>query len=412
MKYTRFDMSEPARNMLPILKPLATLIAEPGFNKHKTQVTCIGTENLKAPFIVLCNHNAFQDFKTAYHLLKGYRTNFVVAIDGFLNREWLLRDVGCLCKRKFTNDITLIRNLRKSVKAGNVPVIYPEARYSLCGTPSKLPESLGKLCKLLNVPVVTLICHGHHVNSPFWDTSHDRGVSPVTADYKLLFSTEQLQTATPEEINEALANAFQYDDFAWQKEHNVIINEKNRADGLQKVLYKCPHCGNEHHMTWGEDGLLTCTACNQSWRFTELGQIEKVNVTEGFDTVSDWYEWERACVRKEVEDGTYSSGKLPITIKSLPKDKFIDFGEGEMIHDINGFHAYTLQDSGDTNEIVIPSKTQESVHIEYRYLFKYGDCVDLNTLQDTWYCFPHDAEFNVTKMALATEEMYDYFNKK
>jgi hypothetical protein len=32
--------------------------------------------------------------------------------------------------------------------------------------------------------------------------------------------------------------------------------------------------------------------------------------------------------------------------------------------------------------------------------------VDLNTLEDTWYIYPHDCDFAVTKMALATEELY------
>ena len=112
-----------------------------------------------------------------------WRANYVVAIDGFLKREWLLRDVGCICKRKFTSDIMLVKQLMRTIKNGDVAVIYPEARYSLCGTTAVLPESLGKLCKLLKVPVVTLICHGHHVNSPFWNL-HDRGVKPTEAEFK------------------------------------------------------------------------------------------------------------------------------------------------------------------------------------------------------------------------------------
>jgi hypothetical protein len=47
-----------------------------------------------------------------------------------------------------------------------------------------------------------------------------------------------------------------------------------------------------------------------------------------------------------------------------------------------------------------------SCHIEYDYLGKHGDCVDLNTLTDTWYIYPHDCAFSVTKIALATEELY------
>ena len=48
----------------------------------------------------------------------------------------------------------------------------------------------------------------------------------------------------------------------------------------------------------------------------------------------------------------------------------------------------------------------ESTNFKSNDLFKKGDCVDLNTLTDTWYIYPEGKEFAVTKMALATEELY------
>jgi hypothetical protein len=61
---------------------------------------------------------------------------------------------------------------------------------------------------------------------------------------------------------------------------------------------------------------------------------------------------------------------------------------------------------GDEFEMVKPVPSLYSCHIEYEYLGKHGDCVDLNTLEDTWYVYPEDCDFSVTKMALATEELY------
>ena len=48
----------------------------------------------------------------------------------------------------------------------------------------------------------------------------------------------------------------------------------------------------------------------------------------------------------------------------------------------------------------------EACHIEYNYLNKHGDCIDLNTLDDTYYIFPHAEKYSITKIALATEEIY------
>ena len=49
-----------------------------------------------------------------------------------------------------------------------------------------------------------------------------------------------------------------------------------------------------------------------------------------------------------------------------------------------------------------------AVHVEYAYRFgNHRDCIDLNTLEDTWYVFPENCLFSVTKISLATEEIFN-----
>lgn len=47
-----------------------------------------------------------------------------------------------------------------------------------------------------------------------------------------------------------------------------------------------------------------------------------------------------------------------------------------------------------------------SVHVEYEFLGKWGDCVELSTLEESWICHPESGPYSVTKIALATEELY------
>ena len=408
----RFDMSMTPRKTKWYLKPIKKLLCAPAIKKYKPRITYVNTENIKGPFLLLCNHNAFLDFKVASTLLGKNDANYVVAIDGFIGRENLLRNVGCICKRKFTNDMILIKQLKRSIAMGNVAVLYPEARYSLCGTNAVLPESLGKLAKFLDVPIVTLICHGHHVNSPFWDTSHERGVEYTEATYKLLYSKEDLEKASIEEINDAINKEFVYDDFKWQQDNHIRIADENRALGLHRVLYQCPHCGKEYEMdSYGS--TLKCKACGKEWELTEYGYLQAKDGETEFNHIPDWYEWERSNVRKEVEAGTYSSGELDVIVDSLPNaKKFIRLGEGKLIHDMNGFKVEGIDKDGDKFEMIKPVESLYSCHIEYQYLFKHGDCIDLNTLEDTYYIYPKGDKFSVTKMALATEELYQYNKRK
>ena len=403
--FTRFDMSKPPVRTKWYLRPLTYILSAPDVRKHKTKITKTRTEGLKPPYLMLCNHNSFLDFKVLTKAIFPKRANYVVAIDGFIGREKLLRNVGCICKRKFTSDIILVKQLKQVLKNGDIAVIYPEARYSLCGTTAILPESLGKLCKVMKVPVVTFICHGNHVTSPFWNL-HDRGIKPTEAEMTLLFTPEELAETSVEEINKKLVEAFQYDDYKWQKERGLKTKYEKRAEGLQKILYQCPACRTEFRMET-EGTKLRCAACGKTWVLSELNELSAETGETEFSHIPDWYEWERANVRAEVEAGTYTSGELDVHVDSLPNAKgYVRLGNGKMVHDEQGFRVWGTDDQGMAFSMEIPAKTQYSVHIEYEYLGKYGDCVDLNTLQDTWYVYPHGQDFAVTKMSLATEEIY------
>lgn len=400
-QFVRFDMAKEPVPTRWFLKPLTKLLSLPDMLIHKPEIRRFGTELLKAPYLLLCNHNAFMDFKVATQIIYPDSANYVVAIDGFIGREWLLRQVGCICKRKFTNDTVLIRQLKRAIEMGSIAVVYPEARYSLCGTTAVLPAALGKLCKMLKVPVATLICHGHHINAPFWNT-RDRGVH-TSADFTLQYTPEELEKASVDEINERLVKAFQYDDFAWQKSSGVLIDKPWRAEGLHHVLYQCPVCGKEYRMS-SKGTLLRCEECGAAWEMAPDGTLRGVR----FSHIPDWYEWQRENVRREVEAGTYDSGELPVHIDSLPNSKgYIRLSNNAFTrHDMNGFHVYGTDVDGDPLSMEIPVPSAYSVHIEYNYLGKHGDCVDLNTLEDTWYTYPEGRDFSITKMALATEELY------
>jgi len=404
--FKRYDMTRRPTRQLNILRPLTWLLSYPDCITHKAKINKINIPaDLKPPYFLLCNHNAFMDFKVMTKAIFPHRAAYVVAIDGFIGRGWLLRAVGCICNRKFVKSVNLVKNMIHAKNNGDIVVLFPEARYSLCGTPAILPKSLGKMARMMNIPVVSLIMHGHHINSPFWNTGN-RGVKPVESEMKLLFTQEETQTLSVDEINTKIAETYQYNDYAWQKKAGIKVKKKKRAQGLHKVLYQCPSCKVEYKMT-SENSSLKCTACQKTWEMTELGELKAQKGKTEFSHIPDWYEWERSNVRKEIENGTYTF-KSKVRIESLPNDKrFIVFKEpGELSHNINGF-TLTGTYNNEPYEVNWPVSSLYSCHIEYNYMGR-GDCIDLNTPDDTLYLFPEEKDFSVTKISLATEELYKH----
>ncbi len=242
-KLVRFDMNKKVKKQRRILTPLAWGLSFPETMQRKLKITKIDMDSVKKkPYLLLCNHNSFYDFRVATRAIFPRRATYVVTVDGFINREWIMREVGCYGKRKFINDIGLIKQLKRSVHdLKHVAILYPEARYSLVGTNHVLPESLGKLVKFLKVPVVTLICHGNHLSSPVWNLKFRKVRTEAVMTH--LIKEEDIENLSVEEINKRINDAFVYDDYKWQKDNNILIKEKFRAEGLEKVLYN----GNWHH---------------------------------------------------------------------------------------------------------------------------------------------------------------------
>ena len=403
--YERFDMARRPKRPWAILQPIIWAASFPKARSHRSKVDKSGMpKEVKPPYLLLCNHNSFMDFMIMSTAIFPRRANYIVAIDGFIGIEGLLRAVGGVCNRKFTRGVTLVKNMLHARNNGDIVVLFPEARYSLCGTTAVIPDSVGKLIQKMGTPVVMMLMHGHHVNSPFWNIGN-RKVKPIQSELKQIISAEETKTLSLDEINERVREAFIYDDFAWQKGNGIKIKTKDRAEGLHKVLYQCPACNTEYKMT-SKGAQLICTHCGKVWDMTELGELKAVAGETEFSHIPHWYEWQREGVRKEVEAGTYHF-EGDVRIESLPNaKKFINLGKGRLTHGMDGFKL-TGMCQGEPFEVDWTVPSLYSCHIEYDYMGR-GDCVDLNTTEDTFYVFPEGEDFAVTKMALATEELYQH----
>ena len=365
----------------------------------------INMEGLKPPYILLCSHNYFVDFYLQFIATFPHRSNTIATIDGYYRRPFLMRWLGCLCKRKFTTDVSLVRSVRKVLREfGDILVMYPEARYSPDGTTAILPDSLAKLVKLNKVPVVCLIHHGNHLHTPFWNYRKPRKV-PLRSTMTQVLTAQDVQEKSVEEIGAILRRAMDYDDYRWQEESGVRVTEPFRAEGLHKILYQCPHCLAESQMT-SRGTRLTCSACGKSWDMDELGRLHAVQGETEFFHIPDWFRWERSQVRKQLEEGTYSF-EDEVEVYSLVEPwKFRKLGQATLRHDPADGLVLRGSYNGKDYQIVRPPLSMYGVHIEYDYCYlRPEDCIDISTDGDSLYCYPVKQNV-VTKLSFAVEELY------
>lgn len=353
------------------------------------------------PALFLMNHSCFIDLKIAAAELYPRPFNIVCTSDGFVGKDKLMRALGCIPTKKFIQDSALVRDMLYTVKELRSSILmYPEASYSFDGTATPLPESLGKCIKLLKVPVVMIRTSGAFGRDPLYNMLQLRKVK-VSADMSYLLSKEDIASMSAEEINAILREQFRFDGFREQREKEVRIDEPFRADGLNRVLYKCPHCKTEGEMS-GKGIHIECRHCGKKWELTELGALKATDGETEYDHVPDWYAWERDEVRRELEEGKYKLD-IPVDIGMLVDSQSLYMvGEGRLVHDKNGF-VLTGCD-GELSYTHTPAQSY-SLYSDY-YWYEIGDMICIGDSRALYYCFPKEGGDVVAKTRLAAEELY------
>ena len=358
------------------------------------------------PCLILMNHTCFLDMEVAYRILYPRALNIVSSNDGFIGMggfmAWLMRTIGCVPTQKYVSDLRLIQDMQYCLKKLKTSVLmYPEAGYSFDGTATTLPRRMGILLKKLDVPVVMIETFGLYSRNPLYNELQIRKNSKVSAKMRVLFTQEQVREMSVAELSDGVENAFSFDHFAWQKENGLVIDQSFRADGLERILYKCPHCGAEGHMK-GEGIHLTCHSCGKIWELLPNGQMQALEGETEIPHIPDWYRWEREQVRKQIEAGTYCMETDVDIAMQVDYKAIYKVGNGRLIHDTNGFHL-----TGCDGKLDYSQKPQSSysLYADY-YWYEIADCICVGDNEVHHFCFPKDKTVSVAKLRLATEEMY------
>lgn len=401
----RYDTTRPPRRQGFFFTAALRVLCGLSMLGQDYRIEKINMEGLKPPYILLSNHMYFVDFHLCAIATWPHRVNNIATIDGYYRRPFLMEWLGCLCKRKFTTDMTLIRSAKKVLgEYGDILCMYPEARYSPDGTTAILPDSLGKLVKMQGVPVVVLLHHGNHLHTPFWNYRKPRKV-PLYSTMTQVLTAEEVHSKSAGEINDIIRRAMTYDEYQWQLDNNIRITEPFRAEGLHKILYQCPHCGTESRMN-SRGSALFCEACGKTWDMDELGRLHAREGETEFSHIPHWFQWEREQVRQQLEAGTYHF-EDQVEVFSLPNAwRFQKLGRAKLTHDMDQGFVVEGEHNGRPYRIQRPPLGMYGVHVEYDYCYlRPEDCIDISTDNDSLYCYPTKPNV-VTKLSFATEELY------
>ncbi len=353
----------------------------------------------KGPYLILMNHSSFIDLQIASKIFYPKPYCIVCTSDGFVGKNLLMRLIGCIPTKKFVTDVSLMGSMSAAFKKGANVLMYPEASYTFDGCNGTLPRKLGVMFKKLGVPVITVITKGAFSYDPLYNGLQKRKVK-VSAEVKCLFSAEEVKNLSVAELDKGLDDIFTFDNFGWQIKNKVRIDEKFRGDGLNRILYKCPHCLSEGQ-TVGKGTTLTCKNCGKVYELGVYGDIYALDNNSAFTHIPDWYNYQRECVKKEIENGSYLLDTEVDICMMVDYKAIYKVGSGRLVHNAEGF----ILDGCDGKLHYTQSPLSSySLYSDY-YWYELGDIICIGNSDVLYYCFPKCGDV-VAKTRLAAEEIY------
>jgi len=241
------------------------------------------------PYVLLANHTFV--FDVVHVPLNLKKIPFIVAQHNLFTKQplkFLLEEVAhAIPKSKGASDIRAAKMLIGAAKRGYPICIFPEGNTTFNGETNYIEESTMKLIKKLKIDVVGVLIQGGYLSKPRWATTKRKN-RRAKLTYKVIIKKEDLKNMSLQEISEKVNSELYNNDYEYQKEVMIPHPGKNKAEGLENVLYICPEC--EMISTLHTKGnKISCSHCHTEGTVNDYGFIEGFR----FDNTVDWDNWQR-----------------------------------------------------------------------------------------------------------------------
>ncbi|MBN2877191.1 MAG: 1-acyl-sn-glycerol-3-phosphate acyltransferase [Bacilli bacterium] len=242
----------------------------------------------KEPYILLANHTYL--FDVVHVPLRTWKVPFIIASQTLFTKQptkFLVTQIAhVISKSKGKSDTAAIMNIFSSVKKGYPILIFPEGNTTFYGETEYIEESTMKLIKKLNLDVVTCNVRGGYSSRPRWGRGR-RSRHYMELYYKLAITKESVAEMSLEEINSVVNQELYHNEYAFQRERMIPHKGKHLAEGIEDVVYVCPHCQAINSIRT-EGNSISCCECGKTGHIDEYGFIHDFV----FDNLVDWNQFQ------------------------------------------------------------------------------------------------------------------------
>ena len=260
-----------ADSLLFFIRPIVLFLMKRQMKVVHTGPT-IGRDH--EPFILISNHfNTWDSFVVMKHVKKAIR--FVATEVAYFDqsKKHLLKHIARTIKKRVgRNEYKAAKQIYTSLQQGYAIGLFPEGDNTYYGETVDIFSSTGKLLKRSGVDVILIKQQGGYLSQPRWaDTFAKPGIVHTTTS--TLFHKEELKNLSIATINQTVEAAIYNNDYEFQRDQMINFRRKNRAEGIERLVYWCTNCGSILSV-YGKGHDIMCEHCGTIGTFNEYEFIE------------------------------------------------------------------------------------------------------------------------------------------
>ena len=214
-----------------------------------------------------------------------------------------------------------------------------------------------------------------------------------------------------QQIYQLILQKISYNDFAFNKvARHKYVGKKPNSYGIDKILYKCPSCKEEHTLKVENDAVI-CESCGFGVRINEYYDLIDI-VGKGCPAdIDEWYKWQRKCIAEQVASDGFEMtlrGSLCVLkldkLRKAPKNRqVLSVGVARLTN--RGLSFEGALDGG-------PANFEFSAKSVYSLTFSTKGFLEFYFNNDYYMLVPDEKERCLIQWTLAAEEIHNLYDER
>ena len=290
-----------------------------------------GKENIpeSGPALFISNHTCYLDpFFLASHSFRNIYFLTTAEVFRKVLPRLFFNLMGSFPLKRFMKNPIGIRRLFKLLDSGYAIGYFPEGERTWTGHPLPFPQGAAKLLARIKATIIPVSICGAYAVMPRWTNKFRRAKIKIVFHHP--FKIEK--SWNEDEIETKLSEIIHTSNMTFD---NHIYSKTEINEGIHRLFWRCPVCGDFYSLQSIDDDNLLCIKCKTKWRFTQDNELEVIEPKNFLDPKRKFWEWYQLIMNfkfpefnnKENSD-LLSHKSLPciLSIGNYPKFKPIDRG--------------------------------------------------------------------------------------